>query len=48
VLDRDGVFLGAIEMPPRFRIFRILPDAIYGAARDSNDVERVLRLRLAR
>ena len=48
VLDRDGVFLGAIEMPPRFRIFRILPDAIYGAARDSNDVERILRLRLNR
>jgi hypothetical protein len=48
VLDRDGVFLGAIEMPPRFRIFRIVDDAIYGAARDSNDVERILRLRLQR
>lgn len=48
VLDRDGVFLGAIELPPRFRIFRMSGDAIYGAARDSLDVERIVRLRLQR
>lgn len=48
VLDRDGVFLGAIELPPRFRIFRMTSDAVYGAARDSSDVERILVLRLLR
>jgi hypothetical protein len=48
VLDRDGVFLGAIELPPRFRIFRMAGDAIHGAARDTNDVERIVRLRLNR
>lgn len=48
ILDGDGRFLGAIELPRRFRIFRITGDAIYGAARDDDGVERVLRLRLRR
>lgn len=48
VLDRDGVRLGSIAMPPRFRIFRITSDAIYGAARDDDGVEHVVRLRLRR
>ena len=46
VLDSTGEFMGAIEFPPRFRPFRITDDAIYGAARDDDGVERILRLRL--
>jgi hypothetical protein len=48
VLDKDGHRLGAITLPARFRIFRILPDAVYGAARDDNGVEHIERLRLQR
>jgi hypothetical protein len=48
VLDRDGRFMGTLVLPSRFRIFRIVDDAIYGAARDENGAERVLRLRLRR
>jgi hypothetical protein len=40
--------MGTLVLPSRFRIFRIVDDAIYGAARDENGVERVLRLRLRR
>ena len=46
VLDATGVFLGAIELPRRFRIFRVTEDALYGAARDSEGVERIVRLRV--
>lgn len=46
VLDDEGRFLGATMLPPRFRIFRMTDGAIYGAARDDNDVERVVRLAL--
>lgn len=48
VLDAEGRFIGAIELPKRFRIFRMVDDAIYGAARDDDGVERVLRLSLRR
>jgi hypothetical protein len=48
VLDGTGRFLGAIELPRRFRIFRVTDDAIVGAARDDDGVERILRLRLDR
>ena len=48
VLDSDGRFLGAIELPKRFRIFRMRGDAIYGAARDDDGVERIVRLRISR
>lgn len=47
VLDSSGAFLGAIELPKRFRIFRMRENAIYGAARDDNGVERILRLQLS-
>jgi hypothetical protein len=40
--------MGAIEMPRRFRSFRMTDDAIYGAARDDDGVERIVRLRLNR
>jgi hypothetical protein len=46
VLDASGKFLGALELPRRFRIFRMTEDAMYGAARDDDGVERILRLRL--
>ena len=48
VLDSTGEFMGAIEMPRRFRSFRMTDDAIYGAARDDDGVERIVRLRLNR
>jgi hypothetical protein len=47
VLDSSGVFRGAIPLPRRFRIFRVTDDAIYGAARDDDGVERIVRLRLS-
>jgi hypothetical protein len=47
VLDSSGAFRGAIQLPRRFRIFRMTDDAIYGAARDDDGVERIVRLRLA-
>ena len=47
VLDSSGAFLGAIELPRRFRIFRMRDNMIYGAARDDNGVERILRLRVS-
>jgi hypothetical protein len=47
VLDSSGVFRGAIELPRRFRIFRMTDSAIYGAARDDDGVERIVRLRLS-
>ena len=48
VLDSTGEFMGAIELPRRFRPFRMTDDAIYGAARDDDGVERILRLRLSK
>ena len=48
VLEGDGSYAGSIELPPRFRIFRVTDDAIYGAARDEDGVEQVLRLALRR
>jgi hypothetical protein len=47
VLDSSGSFRGAIQLPPRFRILRMTDDAIYGAARDDDGVERIVRLRLS-
>jgi hypothetical protein len=47
VLDSSGVFLGAITLPDRFRIFRVVDDVIYGAARDDDGVERIVRVRVA-
>ena len=48
VLEGDGRYAGSIELPRRFRVFRIIDDAIYGAARDEDGVEQVVRLRLRR
>jgi hypothetical protein len=46
VLDSSGTFMGPIELPRRFRIFRMADDVIHGAARDDDGVERIVRLRL--
>ena len=46
VLDSSGRFRGAIELPSRFRIFRVTDDALYGTARDDDGVERIVKLRL--
>ena len=47
VLEPSGAFRGAMELPRRFRIFRMTDDAILGAARDDEGVERVVRLKLS-
>jgi len=46
VLDSLGRFRGAVELPSRFRIFRVTDDALYGTARDDDGVERIVKLRL--
>jgi hypothetical protein len=46
VMDSSGGYLGSVDLPRRFRIFRFGADAVYGAARDDNGVERVIRLTL--
>lgn len=48
VLDGEGRYLGTPTLPPRFRVFRITADAVLGAARDEDGVERVVRLELRR
>ncbi|MEO7964553.1 MAG: hypothetical protein ABIT38_11685 [Gemmatimonadaceae bacterium] len=48
VLDGSGRYLGTITLLDRLRIFRIVGDAIYGAQRDDDGVEHVVRLRLTR
>ena len=47
VLDSTGAFVGRLELPRRFRPFRITNDAVYGAARNDDGVERIIRLRLS-
>ena len=46
VLDSTGAFFGKLDLPRRFRLFRSMDDALYGAARDDDGVERIVRLRL--
>ena len=46
VLDAAGEFLGAVELPRRFRIYRVTEEALYGAARDDDGVERIVRVRV--
>jgi hypothetical protein len=47
VLDASGRFRGAIQLPQRFRIFRVIGDMLYGTLRDDDGVERIVKLRLA-
>lgn len=48
VFDRDGVFLGAVELPERFVPFRFVDEMLYGVGRDELGVQRIVRLRLVR
>ncbi len=41
VLSPDGVFLGVVETPPRFRIFEIGSDYLLGRWADDMDVEHI-------
>jgi hypothetical protein len=46
VFDREGRFLGVVEMPPRFQLRVSVENKIYGVLRDELDVQYVLRLRI--
>ncbi len=46
VFDRQGHFLGTLEMPDRFQPLRFLGDRIYGIWQDEMDVQYVLKLRI--
>ncbi len=46
VFDRQGRFLGTLEMPDRFQPVRFLGDRIYGIWLDEMDVQYVLKLRI--
>ena len=46
VFDRQGRFLGTLEMPHRFQPLRFLGDRIYGIWQDDMDVQYVLKLRI--
>lgn len=41
VFDPEGAYLGMVETPKRFRVFRIGPDYILGRWADDQDVEHV-------
>jgi len=46
VFDREGRFLGVVNMPPRFQPRLFVDDLIYGVARDELDVQNVVVLRV--
>jgi len=46
LFDRDGQYMGKVTMPSRFTPRAFLGDRIYGVARDSFDVQYVVRLRV--
>lgn len=46
VFDREGKYLGVVEMPHRFQPRAFYDDKIYGVWRDDLDVQYVLRLRI--
>ncbi|MFW5951957.1 MAG: 6-bladed beta-propeller [Gemmatimonadota bacterium] len=48
VFDREGRFLGVVEMPPRFTPMLFAGDTVYGVLRDDLDVQYVARLRVNR
>lgn len=48
MLDAGGRRVGRVSLPARFRIGRIVGDAVYGVQRDGLDRERIVRLRLER
>lgn len=48
VFDAELRFLGTVRLPPRFRIFHMTADAVWGVRKDADDVELVERLDLDR
>lgn len=48
VLDRDGVYLGSVEFPPRFRLLDARGDRLLGARYDLNYVDRLVVLEIRR
>jgi hypothetical protein len=42
VIDADGVWLGAVEMPPRFRLLDVAGGRVLGVQLDEMDVENVV------
>ena len=48
VFDVQGELLGHVRLPDRFRIRRIVGEAVYGVAKDDMDRETVTRFRLVR
>lgn len=48
VLDREGRYLGSVELPPRFRLMEIRGDRILGVQADANLVDQVVVLNLVR
>jgi hypothetical protein len=43
VFDPEGIYLGDVEMPDRFRVYQIGADFVLGQWRDEDDVEHVRR-----
>ena len=43
VFDPEGIYLGDVEMPDRFRVYQIGADFVLGQWRDADDVEHVRR-----
>ncbi len=48
VFDPEGVYLGVVETPPRFRIFEVGSDYLLGQWRDDLDVEHIRMYRLVK
>ena len=48
VLDADGTWLGAVEIPDRFNVVDITMDAVLGVWEDELDIEHPQVLRLTR
>jgi hypothetical protein len=41
VIDSDGRWLGTVDLPGGFELFRVYEDALLGVWKDSLDVEHV-------
>ena len=48
VFDREGRYLGVVQMPPRFQPVKFVGSTIYGIQRDELDVQYVVKLAIDR
>lgn len=46
VFDKDGRWLGSLDLPDRFTLKGISDDLVYGVSRDADDVESVTVYRI--